>query len=98
MGASLTLGGTWQAEVAIRRPDAYDAFAAFKLDTTPQGVIKALNSTSWSDRLVRRFNANGGWVAVVAFCLFCVAWAILAVQATGGRFEPALALALAPRL
>jgi len=95
-GAYFTLGGTWQAEVAIRRPDAYDAFAAFKFDTTTQGVIQALNSATWTDRLVRWFNANGRLAAIVVFCLFVVGWAVLALQATGGRLSPALAVALVP--
>jgi copper transport protein len=37
-GSFLSLNGRWRIEVAVRRPDAFDAFANFDVDVTAMGV------------------------------------------------------------
>ena len=98
VGAYLTLGGTWQVEVAIRRPDAYDAFAAFRLETTAQGLTKALDASNWTERLIGWLSVEGGWAVAVALFLFALAWAVMAVLATGGRLTPWLGISMLPSL
>ena len=97
-GSYLSLGGGWQAEVAVRRPQAYDTYAAFELATTPEGVIRPLNASGAWDRFVTWLDGAGGWLVEGALCLLSLAWVVPAVWANAGRVTWALAVSLLPSL
>jgi hypothetical protein len=75
-------------EVGVRRPDAFDTFAPFRLEA---GLGSNIRPLSGGGRLLERFAktmnlfgkaATGGFMA-----LFAVGWAFLAVRAAKDEWQ-----------
>jgi uncharacterized membrane protein len=98
-GIYLSLSGAWEVEIAIRRPNAFDAFAHFQLNTDTDGVIRPLpTSPAVTERLTGWLTRAGGWLTGGGLILFAFAWVIPAVQASRGKIGLALGLLLLPSL
>ncbi len=98
-GNYLSLGGTWEVEVAIRRPNAFDTFAAFQLATDTDGVIRSVGvASTLAERLTGWLTQAGGWLTGGVLILFAFGWVIPAVQAAHGKVNLTLGLLLLPSL
>jgi len=58
-GPYLSLPGEWQIEAAVRRPDAFDVFAAYRVKVNLDGAITIAGSQSIFDQLVRWLSIYG---------------------------------------
>jgi mono/diheme cytochrome c family protein len=80
-GAYLSLPGEWQISTAIRRPDAFDVFADYRVRVNLDGRIEALGQESVLDVAMKWLSiygmAFGGLIAIVigAAWLF-IAWKV----------------------
>jgi mono/diheme cytochrome c family protein len=87
-GGYLGIEGPWQIEVAIRRPDAFDAFAPFRVEAQANGGIQPIGGqASFSERLAGFLTQSGGGLTGVFLALFAVAWAFLATRAAKWRWQ-----------
>src|SRR5439155_13274513 len=86
----LSLSGRWAMEVAVRRPDAFDAFARFETDVSTSGAQQVNNAPG-----AFRFRwpmLSGVLVALIGVLLGVVVWRTLRAP---GRVRLALAPVLA---
>jgi len=58
-GAYVSLPGEWQIEVAVRRPNAYDAFAAYRVKVDASGSIVPAGEATVIDSLMRWLSIYG---------------------------------------
>lgn len=87
-GGYLSLVGPWQIEVAIRRPDAFDAFSAFRVDAGLSGAIRPVGGqASLPERLAQFLTRSGGAVTGAFLILFAIGWAFLAGRAAKWRWQ-----------
>jgi len=87
-GGYLSLVGPWQIEVAIRRPDAFDAFSAFRVDAGLSGAIRPVGGqASLPERLAQFLTRSGGAVTGAFLMLFAIGWAFLAGRAAKWRWQ-----------
>ena len=95
-GAFLSLPGDWQIEAAVRRPGAFDAFAAFRVKVGLDGRITAAGEQTLVESAARWLSiyglAFGGFVAIA----LGVVW--LAIGARAARNLPSLALLAIPSI
>lgn len=81
-GSYISLIGPWQAEVTVRRPDAFDTFAPFRLEAGIGGNIRPLDSSGRPLERFANFMTLAGSLATGAFLvLFGIGWGFLAVKA-----------------
>lgn len=92
-GAYLSLPGEWQIEAAVRRPDAFDAFAAYRVKVDLDGRIVAAGQSGLLDQLARWLSiyglAFGGAVAIG----LGVIWIVIGFKAARNTLSQALLLA-----
>jgi copper transport protein len=92
-GANISLNGTWQIEIAVRRPNAFDQFAAFRVQAEGDGrIIAPSDQPTRIDNVIRTLDIYGtpigaGFVALAAF-----GWMFLALRAAGSRAWAKIAL------
>lgn len=80
-GSYVGVVGSWQIEVAIRRPDTFDTFAPFRMDAGVGGRIQSLTEQPGAlAQLIKWLTLVGKAVAGGALILFAIAWGILATQ------------------
>ncbi|MSP14444.1 MAG: c-type cytochrome, partial [Chloroflexi bacterium] len=72
-GSNLSLLGPWQVEVAIQRPDANDAFTAFRFEATATGVQKEFNPATAGQNQVPLWQIGSGLLLILAIGLMAVA-------------------------
>lgn len=96
-GSYISVVGGWQVEVAIRRPDAFDTFAPFRLDAGLGGNIRPIGDTRLLERFARFMTLFGGAATGSAMVLFAVLWGFLAVRAARNTWQlaPLLLLSMA---
>ncbi|HZY41498.1 MAG TPA: CopD family protein, partial [Anaerolineae bacterium] len=58
-GPYLSLPGEWQIEAAVRRPNAFDVFAAYRVKVNLDGAITAAGALTIFDQLVRWLSIYG---------------------------------------
>lgn len=80
-GGYLSLVGPWQIEVAVRRPNSFDAFAAFRLDSGLTGTFHPMGQASLLERLAKFLTQSGGAATGASLILFAMMWAFVAGRA-----------------
>ena len=58
-GPYLSLPGEWQIETAVRRPDAFDVFAAYRVKVNLDGASTVAGAVTIFDQLVRWLSIYG---------------------------------------
>lgn len=80
-GSYVGVVGSWQIEVAIRRPNAFDAFAPFRVEAGVGGSIQSLTEQpNPLARLIKWMTLVGKAVAGAVMVLFAIGWFVLAAQ------------------
>lgn len=94
-GSYISLIGPWQAEVSIRRPDSFDTFAPFRLESGIGGSIRSLNSRGRPlERFANFMTLAGGFATGSFLVLLAIGWGFLATRAAKKEWHLALLLAL----
>lgn len=89
-GAYLSLPGEWQIEVAVRRPGAFDAFAAYRVKIDLDGRIVPAGEEGLFDQLVRWLSIYGlAFGGVVAIGLGLI-WIVIGFKAARNTLSQAL--------
>jgi len=87
-GGYLSLVGSWQVEVAVRRPDKFDTFAAYRVEAGLNGVIRPLEEQpGLLERLARFLTRGDGAVNGVLLILFAAGWSFLANRAAKWEWQ-----------
>ncbi len=89
-GAYLSLSGDWQIEVAVRRPDAFDAFATYQVKVEPDGRIVLPGEFDVVESITRWLSVNGmafGGGAAIALGLI---WLVIGMKASRNPLSRAL--------
>jgi len=96
-GSYISLIGTWQVEVSIRRPNTFDTFAAYRLEAGVGGNIRELDSgvrplESFA-KFMNRANLGATGAGIVLFALL---WGFIGVRAAKneGQLVALLAISL----
>lgn len=96
-GSYISLIGTWQVEVSIRRPNTFDTFAAYRLEAGVGGNIRELDSgvrplESFA-KFMNRANLGATGAGIVLFALL---WGFIGVRAAQneGQLVALLAISL----
>ena len=96
-GSYISLIGTWQVEVGVRRPGVYDTFAPFRLEAGLGGNIRPVDSGKRPLEQFAQFMtlASSGGTGV-AFVLLALVWGFIATRAAQTEWQliPLLALSL----
>ncbi|MFN8597100.1 MAG: copper resistance protein CopC [Anaerolineae bacterium] len=75
-GPYLSLPGEWQIEAAMRRPNAFDVFAAYRVKVNLDGRVTTADQLTFFDELVRWLSIYGlpfgGGVAIVMGLIWLV--------------------------
>lgn len=80
-GSYVGVVGSWQIEVAIRRPNAFDAFAPFRVEAGVGGSIQSLTEQpGLLARFVKWMTLIGKAVAGAVMILLAIGWFVLAAQ------------------
>lgn len=96
-GSYISLIGDWQMEVAIRRPDAFDTFAAYRLEAGVGGNIRSAASGTRPLEDAAQFMILAGGGGTGAFLvLFAIGWGVTAVKAAKNEWQlvPLLVISL----
>lgn len=94
-GANISLNGTWQIEVAIRRPNAFDQFAAFRVQAEGDGrIVAQSDQPTLIDTVIRTLDIYGTPIGAAAVLLFASGWVYLVYHASGSRVWAMIALVL----
>ncbi|MFZ1395342.1 MAG: CopD family protein [Candidatus Promineifilaceae bacterium] len=81
-GSYISLIGTWQVEVSIRRPGTFDTFAAYRLEAGVGGNIRELDSGIRPLETFAKFmNRTGNGATGVGIVLFALLWGFVGVRA-----------------
>jgi copper transport protein len=92
-GNYLSLSGAWEIEVAIRRMNAFDAFAIYQVNNGADGVSRPQDSSATlTEGLLGRLTYAGGFLTGSLLILFALVWVVPAVQAARGKISFALLL------
>ncbi len=87
-GNYISVVGTWTIEVAIRRPQRYDAFATYRALVGPNGNISAhTNASPWVDPWEQRLTWLGRAITGALLVLLALGWGPLAIRAANGRWQ-----------
>ncbi|HKZ86088.1 MAG TPA: CopD family protein [Anaerolineae bacterium] len=95
-GAFLSLPGDWQIEAAVRRPDAFDAFAAYRVKVGLDGRIAPAGEPTLVESIARWLSIYG--LAFGGFVAIALGFAWLAIGAKASRNLASLALLAIPSL
>ena len=96
-GSYISLIGTWQVEVSIRRPGSFDTFAAYRLEAGVGGNIRSIDSGARPleefAKFMNRASTGGTGAGIVIFALL---WGFVAVRAAKneGQLVALLAVSL----
>jgi mono/diheme cytochrome c family protein len=96
-GSYISLIGTWQVEVSIRRPDTFDTFAAYRLEAGVGGNIRELDSGIRPLETFAKFmNRTGSGATGAGIVLFALLWGFVGVRAAKneGQLVALLAISL----
>jgi copper transport protein len=96
-GSYISLIGTWQVEVSIRRPNTFDTFAAYRLEAGVGGNIRSVDSGVRPLESFAKFMTRTGSGATGAgIVLFALLWGFVAVRAAKneGQLVALLAISL----
>lgn len=96
-GSYISLIGTWQVEVSVQRPDAFDTFAAYRLEAGVGGNIRPVQSGVRPLESAAKFmTLTGGGGTGALLVLFAIFWGIIAVKAAKNEWQliPLLAISL----
>jgi len=89
-GAYLSLPGDWQIEVAVRRPNAFDAFATYRVTVEPGGRIVSPGQADVVESVTRWLSiygpAFGGGMAIA----MGVIWLVIGMKASRNSLSRAL--------
>lgn len=88
-GAYLSLSGDWQIEAAVRRPGAFDVFAAYRLTAGLDSRIQPAGGATVVDSLARWLSIYGlafGGFAAIGLGL---AWIVIAAKAARNQVSQA---------
>lgn len=94
-GSYISLIGTWQVEVSIRRPDMFDTFAAYRLEAGVGGNIREMDSgirplESFA-KFMNRTSSGATGAGIVLFALF---WGFVGVRAAKNETQLVALLAI----
>ena len=96
-GSYISLIGTWQVEVGVRRPGVYDTFAPFRLEAGLGGNIRPVDSGKRPLEQFAQFMtlASSGGTGV-ALILIALVWGFISTRAARTEWQliPLLALSL----
>ncbi|MFQ5399229.1 MAG: copper resistance protein CopC [Anaerolineae bacterium] len=82
-GSYLSLVGPWQVEAKIRRQNALDAFAPFRMEAGLSGAVRPIGvKSSPIERLVTFLGRSGGLATGIFLVLFAIGWEIMAFRAS----------------
>ncbi|WP_420627661.1 CopD family protein [Candidatus Leptofilum sp.] len=96
-GSYISLIGTWQVEVSIRRPDTFDTFAAYRLEAGVGGNIREQDSgVRPLESFAKFMNRTGNGATGVGIVLFALLWGFVGVRAAKneGQLVALLAISL----
>lgn len=94
-GANISLNGTWQIEVAIRRLKAFDQFAAFRVQAEGDGrIVPQSSQPTLIDTVIRTLDIYGAPIGAAAVLLFALGWVFLVYHAAGSRVWAMIGLIL----
>jgi copper transport protein len=91
-GAYLSLSGLWQIEVAARRTDAPDVFAAYRVRIGADGLITAADQTTFLDDITHWLSIYGLIFGGVLAVLMGLLWLVITFNATSKRWTQAMLL------
>jgi copper transport protein len=87
-GSYISLIGTWQVEVAIRRPGAFDTFVPFRLEAGLGGNIRPLEGGARPlERFAKLMVLAGGGATGIFMVLFAIGWGFLAIRAAKNEWQ-----------
>jgi copper transport protein len=95
-GAYLSLPGEWQIEVALRRPNAFDAFAAYRVEVGLDGGIVIAGQESVIEAIVRWLSLYGLMFGGIVAIGMSVIWFMIGWKAA--RNPASLAVLLIPSI
>ncbi len=96
-GSYISLIGTWQVEVSIRRPDTFDTFAAYRLEAGVGGTIREVDSGLRPlEEFAKFMNRTGSGATGAGIMLFALVWGFVGVRAAKneGQLVALLAISL----
>jgi len=94
-GGYVSLVGAWQIEVAVRRPDKFDTFAAYRVEAGLDGAIRPIEKQAgFLEHLARFLTRGAGAVTGGLLILFAAGWIFIAHRAA--KWEWQLGLLLLP--
>jgi mono/diheme cytochrome c family protein len=91
-GAYLSLAGTWQIEIAVRRVNAFDVFAAYRVRVGGDGLITSADQVTLIDAVTHWLSIYGLVFGGVVAILMAVIWAVISFNATNTRWLQAVLL------
>jgi mono/diheme cytochrome c family protein/uncharacterized membrane protein len=95
-GAYLALPGEWQISTAVRRPDAFDVFADYRVRVSLDGQIEPLGQEGPIDALTKWLSIYGLMFGGLVAVAFGAAWLFIAWQAAD--HPAALAVLIIPAI
>lgn len=95
-GSYISLFGTWQVEVGVRRPGVYDTFAPFRLEAGVGGNIRGGEGKRPLEQFAQFMTLTSSGGTGIAFILMALAWSFIATRAARTEWQliPLLALSL----
>lgn len=94
-GSYISLIGTWQVEVSIRRPNTFDTFAAYRLEAGVGGNIRELDSGVRPLEAFAKFmNRTGNGATGIGIVLFALLWGFVGVRAAKNEGQLVVLLAI----
>jgi copper transport protein len=91
-GAYLSLAGTWQIEVAARRTNAFDVFAAYRVRVSGDGLITSADRPTLLDDLTHWLSIYGLVFGGALSIFMGVIWLVIIFNATQQRWLQAVLL------
>jgi copper transport protein len=95
-GAYLSLPGEWQISTAVRRPDAFDAFADYRVRVNLDGQIEPLGQEGPIDALMKWLSIYGLVFGGVVALVFGAGWLFISWKAA--EHPAALAVMIIPAI
>jgi copper transport protein len=96
-GSYISLIGTWQLEVSIRRPNTFDTFAPYRLEAGVGGNIRQLDSgVRPLESFAKFMNRTGKGATGAGIVLFALLWGFVGIRAAKneGQLVALLAISL----
>jgi copper transport protein len=94
-GSYISLIGTWQVEVSIRRPDTFDTFAAYRLEAGVGGTIRKVDSgVRPLEEFAKFMNRAGLGATGAGIVLFALLWGFVGVRAAKNEGQLVVLLAI----